>query len=67
MLTLTGLDETLMQTIHARTSYIPSEVQWGARFDDILGTVAEDGRRIVDYTKFHQFVPAKLSTLPPSA
>ncbi len=63
VLTLTGLDETLMQTIHARTSYIPSEVQWGARFDDILGSVAEDGRRIVDYTKFHEFLPAKLSTV----
>ena len=61
VLTLTGLDETLMQTIHSRTSYIPSEMHWGARFDDILGKVADDGRRIIDYTKFHNWLPAKLS------
>lgn len=65
VLTLTGLDETLMQTIHARTSYVPSEMVWGARHEDILGTVNPDGRRIIDYTKFHQTVPAKL-TLPPA-
>ncbi len=61
VLTLTGLDETLMQTIHARTSYIPSEMRFGARFDDILGTVHADGRRIIDYTKFHDSLPAKLT------
>ncbi len=63
VLTLTGLDETLMQTIHARASYIPSEMRWGARFADVLGTLTADGRRIIDYTKFHDSIPAKL-TLP---
>lgn len=61
VLTLTGLDETLMQTIHSRTSYLPSELRWGARFDDLLGKVAADGRRIVDYTKFHESLPAGLT------
>ena len=65
VLTLTGLDETLMQTIHARNSYMPTEVQWGSRFADILGSTAADGRRIVDYTKFHDFVPAKLTAQTP--
>ena len=61
VLTLTGLDETLMQTIHSRTSYIPSEIRWGARFADILGQVHSDGRRIIDYTRFHDSVPARLT------
>jgi inward rectifier potassium channel len=61
VLTLTGLDETLGQTIHSRASYIPSEIHWAARFDDILGKVTDDGRRIIDYTKFHESKPAKLN------
>jgi inward rectifier potassium channel len=48
----TGLDETTMQTIHARWSYVPSEIIWNARLADILG-IAPDGRRQVDYTRFH--------------
>ena len=65
LLTMTGLDETLMQTIHARHSYVPSEVHWGARFADILGKVAPDGRRIVDYHQFHLSIPAKLTEQEP--
>lgn len=33
---LTGIDETFSQVIHARFSYIPSEIVWGGRFVDIL-------------------------------
>jgi inward rectifier potassium channel len=61
VMTLTGLDETLGQTIHARNSVIPSEMQFGARLADILGQRTADGRAIVDYRRFHEFVPAKLS------
>ncbi len=61
IVTLTGLDETLGQTIHARTSYLPTEIRFGARFDDILGPVGADGRAIIDYSKFDATLPAKLS------
>ncbi len=33
---ITGLDETLSQTIHARHSYIADEIVYGAMFEDIL-------------------------------
>jgi len=60
VVTLTGLDETLMQTIHSRTSYLPEEVIYAARFEDILSSLP-DGRRAIDYRKFHGHQPAKLS------
>ncbi len=49
---LKGLDETFAQTIHARTSYAADEIVWGRRLVDIF-TLAEDGRRVIDYTHFH--------------
>jgi inward rectifier potassium channel len=48
----TGLDETVSQTIHARHSYIPEELLWNMRFVDILSKTS-DGRRSIDYSKFH--------------
>ncbi|BAZ14487.1 K+ channel inward rectifier domain-containing protein [Calothrix sp. NIES-4071] len=51
----TGIDETVSQTIHARHSYVPDEIVWGAQFVDIL-TRTRDGKRCIDYAKFHDFV-----------
>ncbi len=52
IVSLTGIDETMSQTVHARYSYLPSEILWGRRFVDVLGRLAS-GRRFIDYTKFH--------------
>ena len=60
IVTLTGLDETLGQTIHARTSYLPSEVRYGARFVDVIGGM-QDGKRVIDLTKFHDTMPSPLN------
>ena len=49
---LTGLDETFNQTIHARRSYAAGEILWGRRFVDIVGLLP-DGRAAIDYNKFH--------------
>jgi inward rectifier potassium channel len=57
--TLTGLDDSLGQTIHARHSYVDHELVWNARMVDII-RVEPDGRRIVDYRRFHDVEP-----LPP--
>jgi inward rectifier potassium channel len=59
VLTLTGLDETLGQTINDRTSFIPEEVVWGARFGDVLS--GQGGERVLDYGKFHDVRPATLT------
>jgi inward rectifier potassium channel len=50
-----GIDETLVQPVSARTSYLPHEILWSHRFVDIFGWT-EDGRRAVDYTRFHDTV-----------
>ncbi|HIK43467.1 MAG TPA: ATP-sensitive inward rectifier potassium channel 10 [Leptolyngbyaceae cyanobacterium M65_K2018_010] len=50
---LTGLDETLSQTIHARHSFVADEILWGYQFLDILGQTS-DGRRSIDFRNFHR-------------
>jgi inward rectifier potassium channel len=49
---ISGVDDTFAQRIHARHSYLPDEIVWGKRFDDML-SVNNEGRRIVDYNRFH--------------
>lgn len=50
---LTGMDETLSQTIHARHSFLADEILWDHRLVDILGQTP-DGRRSIDYRNFHR-------------
>jgi inward rectifier potassium channel len=61
VVTLTGLDETLGQTIHARTSYLASDIKMGARFVDILGPPDQAGRRTIDYGKFDDSTDAPVT------
>ncbi|MEG4996602.1 ion channel [Microcoleus sp. B4-D4] len=56
VITLTGIDETVSQTINARHSFIASEIMWNMRFVDII-LRTPDGRRVVDYTRFHDVKP----------
>jgi len=57
VVSLTGLDETYSQTIHARRSYRAREILCGVRFADIL-TRLPDGRMEIDYRHFHDVIPA---------
>ncbi|HXC26490.1 MAG TPA: ion channel [Stellaceae bacterium] len=50
-----GVDETLVQPVQARASYLPHEILWNHRFADIIGWT-EDGRRAIDYGRFHDTV-----------
>jgi inward rectifier potassium channel len=52
VVTLTGLDETLSQTIHGRHSYTPDEIIWNHQFVDLFGR-SPDGRLAIDYARFH--------------
>ncbi len=56
VVTASGIDETIAQRVHARTSYLPDEILWGHRFVDVIGWT-EDGRRVIDYRRFHDTVP----------
>ena len=51
VVSITGLDETFSQTIHARHTYNLDEIIWGARFADVL-VRHPDGAVSIDYTRF---------------
>jgi inward rectifier potassium channel len=53
---LIGLDESFSQTVHARYAYTATDIAWGKRFVDILSRTP-DGRRHLDYTRFHDTEP----------
>jgi inward rectifier potassium channel len=53
---VTGLDETLAQTIHARHAWSPADILWDHRFVDVIVTLP-DGRRAIDYRRFHEAEP----------
>lgn len=54
VVSLLGIDEQFSQTVHARHRYQAGDIVWNARFADIL---FRDGRRQLDYTRFHEVVP----------
>jgi inward rectifier potassium channel len=61
VVSITGLDETFSQTIHARHTYELGEIMWGARFADVL-ILDPDGSRSIDYSHFddvEMLAPAK--------
>jgi inward rectifier potassium channel len=55
LVTVTGIDETVSQTIHARHSYFPGDVLWNKRLADIL-LHTPDGELAIDFAKFHHVV-----------
>ena len=61
--TVTGLDDTWMQTVHATHRYAASQIAWGHRLVDVL---SEEGTVMtLDLTKFHELEPTEpLPTFP---
>lgn len=55
LVVMKGLDETFATTIYARASYAPHEIVWGRRLADIF-TYLPDGRRAIDFRRFHDIV-----------
>ena len=56
IITVTGIDETYSQTIHARHSYMPREIRWGYRFVDMFSR-SSNGQRVINYNYFNNIVP----------
>jgi inward rectifier potassium channel len=56
VVSLTGIDEGLSQTIHARHGYRPEDLRFGARFADIL--TSGPGESVIDYSRFHEVEPS---------
>jgi inward rectifier potassium channel len=53
---LSGIDETVNQTIYARYTYTAQDIRENYRFVDIFSDTPE-GHREIDYSKFHDVVP----------
>lgn len=64
LILLSGTDETFAQSVHARTSYKPNEVIWGARFSNIYTTTDNDGSTGIDVARLHDVEPAPLTADP---
>lgn len=56
LVTFSGYDERLLRPLHARHVYAAKRLKWNCRFDSI-DTVLPDGRRALDYRRFHEVVP----------
>lgn len=56
VVTLTGIDDRLAETVHARYVYNHEHFRFGERFVDILGTDPETGARYLDLGRFHDTV-----------
>ncbi len=56
VVSLSGIDETVTQVVHARHTYAANEVLWNYQFVDVIFHTA-DGHRFIDYNYFHDVVP----------
>ncbi len=66
IVTFTGFDEDLAQTVHARHGYGAEQIRWGHRFLDVFQTLPS-GERAVDYRRFHAVEPIEVGPLAPAA
>jgi len=51
---LSGIDEALEQTVHARSSYRADEIVWNARFQSMFLSTDKDDRVAVDISRVHE-------------
>ncbi|MFN6570461.1 ion channel [Dendronalium sp. ChiSLP03b] len=56
MVSLSGIDETVAQVVHARHSYGSNDILWNNQFVDIMHHTP-DGDRYIDYSNFHDVLP----------
>jgi len=52
---LTGFDETFSQTVHARSSYKPAELVWGATFKNMFNPLTPEGVVSIDIKLLHEY------------
>ncbi|KAI6171301.1 Inward rectifier potassium channel irk-1 [Aphelenchoides bicaudatus] len=50
---LEGVVESVGSTTQARTSYLPTEILWGRRFEKLVTYQRENGEYLIDFGKFH--------------
>lgn len=58
VVSLSGIDETVCQSLHAPYAYAASNILWGHRFVDIIHQTA-DGHQYIDFSCFHDAIPVE--------
>lgn len=61
VISLSGIDETVAQAIHAQYLFRSEEILWNYRLVDIIYETSE-GDRYIDFTHFHDVMPTKSPT-----
>jgi len=56
LITVSGIDDTSLQSVNARWTYEHTRIVWGARLADILSETPK-GDVLVDLSRFHELVP----------
>jgi inward rectifier potassium channel len=56
VISLSGIDETVAQVVHARHNYSANDILWNYRFVDIIH-YTDEGHRYIDYNEFHDILP----------
>lgn len=59
---LEGIIESTGMTTQARTSYLPSEILWGYRFERLITFQRDDGLYRIDYSRFNLTYPVDMIT-----
>lgn len=64
---LEGTVESTGQAIQVRSSYLPSEVKWGYRFEPIVSThgIGKYAQTIIDYNKFNRVIRVETPNCSP--
>lgn len=52
MISLSGIDETVLQVLNARHTYSAQQILWNTRFVDIFHRTTDE-HRYIDYNYFH--------------
>lgn len=52
-----GVIESTGMTTQARSSYLPSEILWGHRFENLISFKKDSGEYEVDYAVFNNTIP----------
>ncbi|MGZ5016513.1 MAG: chromate efflux transporter [Methylobacter sp.] len=58
VVSFSGLNETILQTIQAHKVYSATDIRWGKKFVDIL-SITPDGERSIDYSRYHDVESVK--------
>ncbi|MFI5245436.1 MAG: ion channel, partial [Gemmatimonadales bacterium] len=67
LILVSGIDETFAQQVHARSSYKPDEIVWGARFRNIFNPPDARGNLSVDIGRIDEYDRVGLPDLAPAA